>query len=282
LHSGSLVAALASWLDARAHGGQWLVRIEDVDAPRTVPGADRLILSQLTACGLHADAPPVWQSTRTGVYRAALERLVASALAYPCGCSRKDIEAATRTDAARPRHAELRYPGTCRDGLYGKAARAWRLRSDSAPISWQDRAAGPKAQDVEDAVGDFVLLRADGCFAYQLAVVVDDADQGISHVVRGADLMDNTSRQIRLQQCLQLPTPQYLHTPLVLGTNGEKLSKQNGAQAIDTSEPLHALNQAAATLGLPAQSGSVEQALTAWTTAWASTWVRAEHKTRAT
>ena len=131
-------------------------------------------------------------------------------------------------------------------------------------------------------MGDFVLLRADGCFAYQLAVVVDDADQGISHVVRGADLMDNTSRQIRLQQCLQLPTPQYLHTPLVLGTNGEKLSKQNGAQAIDTSEPLHALNQAAATLGLPAQSGSVEQALTAWTTAWASTWVRAEHKTRAT
>jgi glutamyl-Q tRNA(Asp) synthetase len=275
LHAGSLEAALASWLDAHAHGGQWLVRIEDVDTPRTVPGADRFILSQLAACGLHPDAPPVRQSTRTAIYRAALDKLVAGALAYPCGCSRKDIQAATRADAPRPRHAELRYPGTCRNGLHGKAARAWRLRSAGTAISWQDRAAGPQAQDVEDAVGDFVLLRADGCFAYQLAVVVDDAEQGISHVVRGADLLDNTARQIRLQQCLQLPTPHYLHVPLVLGSNGEKLSKQNGAQAIDTTEPIRALNQAAAALGLPAQSGSVEQALAAWTAAWALTWVAA-------
>jgi glutamyl-Q tRNA(Asp) synthetase len=282
LHAGSLVAALASWLDARAHGGQWLVRIEDVDSPRTVPGADRVILSQLAACGLHADAPPVWQSTRTALYRAALDKLVAGALAYPCGCSRKDIASAMATQAPRPRHAELRYPGTCRTGLHGKAARAWRLRTEGAAIHWQDRAAGPQAQDVQDAVGDFVLLRADGCFAYQLAVVVDDADQGISHVVRGADLLDNTARQIRLQQSLQLPTPQYLHTPLVLGGHGEKLSKQNGAQAIDTTEPLRALNQAAATLRLPAQSGSVEQALRAWTAAWASTWVRPECPKRAT
>jgi glutamyl-Q tRNA(Asp) synthetase len=282
LHAGSLVAALASWLDARAHRGQWLVRIEDVDSPRTVPGADRLILSQLVACGLHADAPPVWQSTRTALYRAALDRLVAGALAYPCGCSRKDIDNAIAADAPRTRHAELRYPGTCRDSLHGKAARAWRLRSDNAPISWQDRAAGPQAQNIDDTVGDFVLLRADGCFAYQLAVVVDDAGQGISHVVRGADLLDSTARQIWLQQYLQLPTPQYLHTPLVLGANGEKLSKQNGAQAIDTTEPMHALNQAATALGLPSQSGSVEQALSAWTAAWASTWVRPEHQTRAT
>jgi glutamyl-Q tRNA(Asp) synthetase len=275
LHAGSLVAALASWLDARAHGGQWLVRIEDVDSPRTVPGADRFILSQLTACGLHADALPVWQSTRTALYRAALDRLVAGALAYPCGCSRKDIENAIAADVPRPRHTELRYPGTCRNGLHGKAARAWRLRTGGAAIHWQDRAAGPQTQDVEDAVGDFVLLRADGCFAYQLAVVVDDADQGISHVVRGADLQDNTARQIRLQQSLQLPSPQYLHTALVLGGNGEKLSKQNGAQAIDTAEPLRTLNQAAAALGLPSQSGRVEQALAAWTAAWASTWVTA-------
>jgi glutamyl-Q tRNA(Asp) synthetase len=224
----------------------------------------------------------VWQSTRTGLYRAALDSLVAGALAYPCACSRKDIDNAIAADAPRPRHAELRYPGTCRDSLHGKAARAWRLRSDNAPISWQDRAAGPQAQNIEDTVGDFVLLRADGCFAYQLAVVVDDAGQGISHVVRGADLLDNTARQIWLQQCLQLPTPQYLHTPLVLGANGEKLSKQNGAQAIDTTEPMHALNQAATALGLPSQSGSVEQALSAWTAAWASTWVRPEHQTRAT
>ncbi len=282
LHAGSLVAALASWLDARAHRGQWLVRIEDVDSPRTVPGADRVILSQLAACGLHADAPPVWQSTRTALYRAALDRLVAGALAYPCGCSRKDIENAMAADAPRARHAELRYPGTCRDGLHGKAARAWRLRTEGAAIHWQDRAAGPQAQDVQDAVGDFVLLRADGCFAYQLAVVVDDADQGISHVVRGADLLDNTARQIWLQQSLQLSTPQYLHAPLVLGANGEKLSKQNGAQAIDTSDPLSALNQAAATLGLPSQSGSVDHALSAWAAAWASTWVRPERQTRAT
>jgi len=275
LHAGSLVAALASWLDARAHGGQWLVRIEDIDTPRTVHGADRVILSQLEACGLHADAPPVWQSARTGLYRAALDSLVAGALAYPCACSRKDIENANTAHALRPRHAELRYPGTCRDGLHGKAARAWRLRTEGAAISWHDRAAGPQTQDVDDAVGDFVLLRADGCFAYQLAVVVDDADQGISHVVRGADLLDNTARQIQLQRCLQLPTPQYLHTALVLGGNGEKLSKQNGAQAIDTTEPLRTLNQAAAALGLPSQSGRVEQALAAWTAAWASTWVTA-------
>lgn len=282
LHAGSLVAALASWLDARAHGGQWLVRIEDVDTPRSVPGADRVILSQLAACGLHADAPPVWQSTRTALYRAALDKLVAGALAYPCGCSRKDIASASATQAPRPRHAELRYPGTCRNGLHGKAARAWRLRTEGAAIDWQDRAAGPQVQDVQDTVGDFVLLRADGCFAYQLAVVVDDADQSISHVVRGADLLDNTARQIWLQQSLQLPTPQYLHTPLVLGAHGEKLSKQNGAQAIDTSDPLCALNLAAATLGLPAQSGGMEQALSAWTAAWASAWVRSERSARAT
>ena len=282
LHAGSLVAALASWLDARAHRGRWLVRIEDVDTPRTVPDADRLILAQLAACGLHADAPPTWQSARTPLYRAALDRLVEDALAYPCACSRKDIENATAADTPRPRHAELRYPGTCRDGLHGKAARAWRLRTGGAAISWQDRAAGPQMQEVEDAVGDFVVLRADGCFAYQLAVVVDDADQGISHVVRGADLLDNTARQVWLQQCLQLPTPQYLHTPLVLGANGEKLSKQNGAQAIDTSEPLHALNQAATALGLPAQSGTVEQALPVWTAAWAYAWMQPERQVQAT
>ena len=284
LHAGSLVAALASWLDARAHGGQWLVRIEDVDHPRTVAGADQHILAQLAACGLHPDTLPVWQSQRSALYQTALEQLEARGLAYPCGCSRKDIEAASPALTTRPRHAELRYPGTCRAGLQGKAGRAWRLRTDqpASPIAWHDRAYGAQAQDVEAQVGDFVLLRADGCFAYQLAVVVDDADQGISHVVRGVDLLDNTARQIRLQQSLQLPTPQYLHTAVVLGGNGEKLSKQNGAQAIDTTEPLRALNQAAATLGLPAQSGSVEHALSAWTAAWASTGVRPERQTRAT
>ncbi len=282
LHAGSLVAALASWLDARAHRGQWLVRIEDVDSQRTVPGADRLILAQLTACGLHADAPPIWQSARTPLYRAALDRLVAGALAYPCGCSRKDIGNASTADVPRQRHAELRYPGTCQQGLHGKAPRAWRLRTAGAAMGWHDRARGPQEQDVGAVVGDFVLLRADGCFAYQLAVVVDDADQDISHVVRGADLLDNTARQIWLQNCLQLPTPQHLHTPVVLGAHGEKLSKQNGAQAIDIGQPLQALNQAAAALGLPAQSGGVEQALPVWTAAWAQAWMRSEQQLRAT
>ncbi len=267
LHAGSLVAALASWLDARAHGGQWLVRIEDVDHPRTVAGADQYILAQLAACGLHPDAPPAWQSQRSALYQAALEQLKARGLAYPCACSRKDIEGASPALATRPRHAELRYSGTCRAGLQGKAGRAWRLRTDqpAEPIAWHDRACGPQVQDVEAQVGDFVLLRADGCFAYQLAVVVDDADQGITHVVRGADLMDNTARQIYLQRCLQLPTPQYLHTPLVCAPDGHKLSKQNGAQAVDVADPLRALNQAAAVLGLPPQSGALSQALAHWT-----------------
>ena len=267
LHAGSLVAALASWLDARAHGGQWLVRIEDVDSPRTVAGADQHILAQLAACGLHPDTLPVWQSQRSALYQTALEQLEARGLAYPCACSRKDIEAASPALATRPRHAELRYPGTCRTGLQGKAGRAWRLRTDqpASPIAWHDRAYGAQAQDVEAQVGDFVLLRADGCFAYQLAVVVDDADQGISHVVRGVDLLDNTARQIYLQRCLQLPTPLYLHTPLVCAPDGHKLSKQNGAQAVDVSDPLRALNHAAAVLGLPPQSGTLSQALAHWT-----------------
>ena len=294
LHAGSLVAALASWLDARAHGGPWLVRIEDVDTPRCVPGADQTILRQLAACGLHPDEPPVWQSQRTPLYQQALEHLVARGLAYPCACSRKDIEAALQqAGMTKPRHGELVYPGTCRAGLQGKPGRAWRLRTDismsnqpaghEAPaqtatkkvanqvVHWTDRRLGPQQQDVAQEVGDFVLQRADGLFAYQLAVVVDDAAQGITHVVRGEDLTDNTARQILLQRALGLPTPQYLHTPLVRGANGEKLSKQNGAQALDVSAPLAALNAAAAVLGLPAQGGTLEHALTHWTGLWRAT-----------
>jgi glutamyl-Q tRNA(Asp) synthetase len=280
LHAGSLVAALASWLDARAHGGRWLLRIEDVDTPRTVAGADQTILQQLSACGLHPDAPPVWQSQRTALYQEALQQLMAQGLAYACTCSRKDIEIALAAlGHTRARHAELVYPGSCRNGpLRPQAlARAWRLRTDvmlapcgpspggSARITWHDRCLGPQTQDVAQAVGDFVLQRADGCWTYQLAVVVDDAAQGISHVVRGHDLADNTARQIWLQRCLGLPTPQYLHTPLVLGADGAKLSKQNGALPLDVSNPLQALNSAAAVLGWPAQTGTVPEALAAWT-----------------
>ena len=303
LHAGSLVAALASWLDARAHGGRWLVRIEDVDGPRCVPGADRVILQQLADCGLHPDAPPLLQSQRSALYQSALDTLVARQLAYPCACSRKDIEAAwQRQGRDKPRHGELVYPGTCRPergGLHGQAARAWRLHLGAAlhiqpnrpsapdgkghlainsgainthPIRWHDRRLGPQAQDVAAEVGDFVLKRADGLYAYQLAVVVDDGAQGITHIVRGADLADNTARQIVLQHSLGLSTPSYLHTPLVLGANGEKLSKQNGAQALDTRDPLAALHAAAAVLGLQVHADTVTQWLTEATALWARAW----------
>ncbi len=300
LHAGSLVAALASWLDARAHSGHWLVRIEDVDTPRCIPGADQTILGQLAACGLHPDQPPVWQSQRSALYQSALDSLVQSGAAYPCACSRKDIEAAlASTGRSKPRHGELIYPGTCRSGLQGRPERAWRLHTAflepnravaqvnivliaiksiahfGLTVHWTDRRLGPQTQNVSTEVGDFVLRRADGLFAYQLAVVVDDAAQGISHVVRGEDLTDNTARQILLQQALGFSTPSYLHSPLVLSAQGEKLSKQNGARALDTSTPaaaLAALQAAARVLGLPAVNadlGTPSEALHAWISPWA-------------
>ncbi len=274
LHAGSLVAALASWLDARAHGGQWLVRIEDVDTPRCVAGAGEQILQQLALCGLVPDGEVLWQSQRSPLYQQALDRLVAEGLAYPCGCSRKDIEAAQTLPTER--HKVQVYPGTCRHGLNGKPARAWRLNVQAVRKAcglpdithWNDRRLGPQAEDVAQAVGDFVLRRADGLWAYQLAVVVDDAAQGITDVVRGEDLTDNTARQIVLQHALGLPTPRYLHTPLVLGANGEKLSKQNGALPLDLGHPLAGLKQAAHTLGLSPEADSVGEALQHWTQQW--------------
>ena len=259
LHPGSLVAALASYLDARQQGGRWLVRIEDVDTPRCILGADVALLEQLRLCGMVSDAPVMYQSQRNAAYEAALGQLIKRGLAYLCGCSRKDIEAAQAEQGRlKQRHTAAVYPGTCRNGLQGKAARAWRLDVQRVidtlqlptPLQWQDRRLGEQTQDVAQEVGDFVLRRADGLWAYQLAVVVDDAAQGVSDVVRGEDLADNTARQILLQRALGLPTPRYLHTPLVLGANGEKLSKQNGAQALDLSNPLQAVNQAARVLGL--------------------------------
>jgi glutamyl-Q tRNA(Asp) synthetase len=273
LHAGSLVAALASWLDARANAGRWLVRIEDIDTPRCVPGAAEAILQQLADCTLAPDEVPVWQSQRGALYQAALEQLVNEGLAYPCACSRKDIEQALAAQGrSHERHAELVYPGTCRDGLGGRAPRAWRLRVEPGVVRWDDRRLGPQHQDVEREVGDFVLQRADGLWAYQLAVVVDDALQDVTQVVRGEDLADNTARQILLQRALRLPTPGYLHTPLVLGLNGEKLSKQNGAHAVPTYEPLRVLNRAAKVLGLPEQDGTVVQALAAWQAQWGATY----------
>jgi glutamyl-Q tRNA(Asp) synthetase len=279
LHAGSLVAALASWLDARACGGAWLVRIEDVDTPRCVPGADQLILQQLATCGLVSDEPVVWQSQRSDRYQQALNQLVEQGHAYPCGCSRKDIEAALLARGIRrERHHIAAYPGTCRPdrgGLQGKPARAWRFQiSDPAEVTWADRRLGPQTQNVATVVGDFILKRADGLWAYQLAVVVDDAAQGITHVVRGEDLADNTARQILLQRALGLPTPAWLHTPLVLGDNGEKLSKQNGAQPLDLSDPIKALSQAANVLGLHNTTAPPALALDSWTSVWSQQWIQ--------
>jgi glutamyl-Q tRNA(Asp) synthetase len=279
LHAGSLVAALASWLDARAHGGQWLVRIEDVDTPRCVPGADAIILHQLTALGLIPDAPPVYQSQRGHLYQVALDTLVAQDLAYPCACTRADIaQANALRGLPKARHAELIYPGTCRPengGLRGREARAWRLRirprgqlQPSPPWTWQDRRLGPQTQSREDTVGDFVIRRADGLWAYQLAVVVDDAAQGVTHVVRGEDLADNTPRQQWLTQCLGLPALAYLHTPLVLDSHGEKLSKQHGALPLDTDRALDELSKAGQVLGIHSRGSDAREWLANAVSAW--------------
>jgi len=279
LHAGSLVAALASWLDARAHGGRWLIRIEDLDTPRNVAGAAEAILGQLAACGLVPDEPPRFQSRRSDRYAAALEQLRAAGLAYDCGCSRRDLTVAGEPSAGRGRHEELVYPGTCRAGLHGKPARSVRLRTDitaegtpTAPLRWTDRRLGAREEDVGATVGDFVLRRADGVWAYQLAVVVDDAAEGITDVVRGEDLASNTARQILLQRALGLPTPRYLHVPLVLAASGDKLSKQTGAQPIDGRRPLDALRVAGATLGVAAEGTTVADWLASATAAWRRLW----------
>jgi glutamyl-Q tRNA(Asp) synthetase len=276
LHAGSLVAALASWLDARAHGGTWLVRIEDVDTPRCVPGADALILSQLAACGLVSDEPPLGQSTRGPAYQVTLDRLLHTGVAYPCGCTRSDILAALHAQRrVKPRHGELVYPGTCRSGLHGKLPRSTRVRTDAkggdVHIAWTDRRLGAQLQNLTRDVGDFVLHRADGLWAYQLAVVVDDAAQGITDVVRGEDLADNVARQIHLQRLSGFPTPRFLHTPLVLGADGEKLSKQNGARPLPLDDPFTCVKQAGQALGLDlAEARTLGDALARGTAAWAS------------
>ena len=262
LHAGSMLAALGSWLLARQAGGEWLLRIEDIDPPREVAGAAYDQLRTLAAFGLHHDGEIARQSRRGHLYRDALDRLLVRGQAFECHCSRSDlaasggihrrcVAASTRTDPAI------------------------RLRvDDDCEVAFDDLIHGRVAQRVDVDAGDFVLRRADGCWAYQLAVVVDDAAQGISHVVRGLDLLDNTPRQILLQNALGLPSPQYLHTPLVLAADGAKLSKQNGAQALDLSQPATALRAAAFHLHLPLfeAEGDVGTLLHRWTAAWAERW----------
>ncbi|TKC83167.1 tRNA glutamyl-Q(34) synthetase GluQRS [Trinickia terrae] len=280
LHFGSLVGALASYLDARAHRGPWLVRIEDIDGPRNAPGAAEDILATLARFGMHADEPPVWQSTRTALYQQALDTLDEAGLVYPCGCTRKEI--ADSLLNARLRNTTLAYPGTCRDGLHGKPARAWRLRvpdGDAAVITFNDRWQHAQTQNLATEVGDFVLKRADGQWAYQLAVVVDDAETRITHVVRGADLLDSTARQIYLQRSLGVPTPAYLHVPVVVNADGEKLSKQTGAAALDMRDPLAALAPAARHLGMElgsAASSSLDAFYAEATALWAKRFAQAQ------
>ena len=245
LHFGSLVAALASYLEARAANGTWLLRMEDLDRAREQPGAADAILRALERLGFEWDGPVLMQSARLERYREVLDELSRRGLAYPCSCTRRELEdSALAIDGARV------YPGTCRHGLApGKAARALRLRTHGAPIGFADAIQGWVEQPVEQAVGDFVLLRADGVIAYQLAVVVDDMDQGVTDVVRGGDLLDSTARQIHLQRLLGAYTPRYAHLPVALNAAGEKLSKQTGARPLDLSDPQAELARARRFLG---------------------------------
>lgn len=251
LHFGSLVAAVGSYLDARSHGGAWLLRLEDVDRPRCQPGAADSILRTLNAFGFDWDGEVMIQSRRDAAYRAALEKLRDSGRIFPCACSRREM-ADSQLQRGLPRAGDGAqiYPGTCRSGLEpGRQARSWRLRVDDDVIVFEDAVQGRMRQDLAGEVGDFVLLRADGLFAYQLAVVVDDAAQDITHVVRGADLLDSTPRQILLQRLLGLPTPRYAHLPAAVNAAGEKLSKQTRALPLDTSQPQHMLLSALRFLG---------------------------------
>ncbi len=244
LHIGSLIAAAGSYLEARARGGRWLVRMEDVDTPRIVPGAADAILATLERFGFEWDDAVVWQSRRGDAYAEALERLRAGGHVFPCACTRREM-----ADSALARDGSRRYPGTCRNGLPpGRAARAWRVRAEGV-IRFDDALQGAQEEDLARDAGDYVVLRADGVHAYQLAVVIDDAASGVTHVVRGADLLDSTGRQIHLQHCLGLPVPAYAHLPVAANTAGEKLSKQTLARAIDTLPPSGALLAALRFLG---------------------------------
>lgn len=238
LHFGSLVAAVGSYCLARREGGLWLLRMEDLDPPRVVPGAADEILSALEKLGLHWDGEVVWQSRRNEAYLAAVETLREKGLVFDCACTRKEII----LSAPHPGEEGPVYPGTCRTGLpVGRKPRALRIEVPQEQVSFSDGVFGRVQQVLADAVGDFILRRADGLFAYQLAVVVDDAAAGINQVVRGADLLSSTPRQIFLHACLGNPVPKYVHLPMVLGSNGKKISKRHGSAELDYESRASAL-----------------------------------------
>ncbi|MEN6584855.1 MAG: tRNA glutamyl-Q(34) synthetase GluQRS [Sulfuricella sp.] len=234
LHFGSLVAAVGSFLDAKSRHGEWLVRIEDLDPPRIMAGAADAILRTLEALDLHWDGAVMYQSRRGDAYREALDQLQRQGALYPCNCSRREI-----ADSTLSSYSSLVYPGYCRNGMRpGRTKHALRVRTDDVPIQFHDRLLGHRSQRLAAETGDFVLRRADGLYAYQLAVVVDDAEQGVSDIVRGADILDSTPRQIYLQKLLGLTTPSYLHLPVAVNVQGEKLSKQTLAPAVEADVPL--------------------------------------------
>jgi glutamyl-Q tRNA(Asp) synthetase len=261
LHFGSLIAAIASYCDARIAGGAWLVRMEDVDLPRARPGAERSIMNALERYGFEWDGPVVRQSERSALYESALAQLATQGDVYACACTRRDLASAPL--GAGGEHV---YPGTCRDGIPAdraqRIARAWRFNVDAARIEWRDRLQGAQTQDLAREVGDFVVKRADGLYAYQLAVVVDDALQGITDVVRGSDLIASTARQILLQRRLGYATPTYLHVPIAIDAAGLKLSKQTLAAPVPEA-PLAALVAAWRFLDQPLPSGSAAPATVA-------------------
>lgn len=261
LHFGSLVAALGSYLEAKAHGGEWLVRMEDLDPPREMPGAAKAILNTLERFGFAWDGEVLYQSQRQHAYQDALEQLRSSGMLYPCACTRKEIA----DSALRGLEGPI-YPGTCRAGQQGHRPPAWRARTTQAAIGFTDAIQGRQTQVLERDMGDFVLKRADGLYAYQLAVVVDDAAQGITHVVRGADLLDSTPRQIWLQRLLGYSTPHYAHLPLAVNAQGEKLSKQTLAAPIEVDQRAPTLWQALRFLGQspPAELQPSHEALWRW------------------
>jgi glutamyl-Q tRNA(Asp) synthetase len=248
LHFGSLVAAVGSWLCARHAGGQWLVRMEDIDPPREVAGSAASILSALPAFGLVADAPVLFQSQRIAAYEAAFAQLRATDQVFPCWCSRSDLAAS----------GDIHRDGLCTAAAAPDRPPAWRLRIPDIELAFDDALQGPQRQNLRESAGDFVIRRVEGFYSYQLACVVDDAFQGITEVVRGNDLLDSTARQIWLQRCLGLPTPRYLHLPLVLDASGAKLSKSAQAHPVDPSDPLSALRRALAFLQLPLPTAATD------------------------